>query len=314
MKIRLLLFVLLGATALFSQSTFTIQHALNWQVEPYRHTLSNGEIVEQWRFSDCSFSDEAPTIPVFIERFALPGRSRLSVELVSVKYEPIALKASPDAAVLGPELNIRATVEQERNRFFGRVKFFPIRKNGSGYERVTEFTILVRSTVEPEPVKPRGGPFTFTSALSSGSVYKFGVAQSGVYKLDFNFLKNELGISNLESIDPRTIRVYGNGGAMLSETTSDPRPDDLLENAITVVGEADGKFDNGDYILFYAVGPAPMLYKPSSTDPELTIQPHLYDRHAYYFVKIGDGQGMRMTEQASVPANFVTELLTMRSA
>ncbi|MBK9336442.1 MAG: type IX secretion system sortase PorU [Lewinellaceae bacterium] len=306
MKFRLFLLSLLGAAALSAQSSYQIQRTLVWDAAPYRHTLSGGDVVEQWRFENCDFGDEAPTLPLFTERFALPGRSRLTVEINSVQYEPFAPAAMPDAAVLSNDLNILAEVEQERNRFFGRVKFYPIRKAGNGYERVVSFALTVRiSAPEPEPVKPRGGPTT--SVLSSGTIYKFGVSQSGVYRLDFNFLRNTLGISNIESIDPRQIRLYGNGGGMLSERADDPRADDLLENAILVAGEADGKFDNSDYILFYATGPAPWTYRPSTTDPELTVQPHLYDQHAYYFIKIDGGQGLRVQEQASVPAGFITE-------
>jgi hypothetical protein len=309
MKFRLLLLlVLLSAVALPAQNTFQIQSTLAWSPEPYRHALSGGDVVEQWRFEACHFGDEAPTLPLFMERFPLPGRATLTVEINSVQYEPFDLKTTPDAAVLTNDLNIQAEVEQERNQFFGRVRFYPIRKSGAGYERVTAFSLTVRSTpTAPEPAKPRGGPYTYTSALSSGAIYKFGVSQNGVYRLDFNFLKNTLGIANLESIDPRQIRLYGNGGAMLPERAGDPTPDDLLENAIVVVGEADGKFDNSDYILFYATGPAPWTYRPSTTDPELTIQQHLYDNFAYYFIKTGDGQGLRVQEQASVPAGYVTE-------
>ncbi|MBL7774821.1 MAG: hypothetical protein JNK89_02400, partial [Saprospiraceae bacterium] len=306
MNFRLLLLLLIGCANLPAQNLHTIQARLDWQSAPYRYPLSNGETVEQWRFDGCSFSDEAPTIPVFSERFALPGRARISAELTAAEYAPIALSAASDLDAITADIALRASVEQERDRFFGRVKFFPIRKTGSGYERLVRFTVQVRILPEAEPAKPRGGPFTYTSALSTGTVYKFGVAQSGVYKLDFNFLKNELGIANLETVDPRTIRLFGNGGAMLPETTNAPRPDDLIENAITVVGEADGKFDNADYILFYAVGPAPWTYQPSATDPELTIRQHLYDRFAYYFIKIGDGQGLRMTDQASVPASYTS--------
>ncbi|MEQ1744669.1 MAG: type IX secretion system sortase PorU [Saprospiraceae bacterium] len=308
MKLRPLILFVLGTAALSAQSTHQIQRTLNWSAEPYRQTLSGGDVVEQWRFDGCDFGDEAPTLPLFIERFALPGRSRLTVEINSVQYAPLEPKASSDLAVLGQDLDIQASVEQERSQFFGRVKFFPIRKTGNGYERVTAFSFTVRiSAPEPEPAKPRGGPNTFTSVLSDGTAYKFGVNQSGVYRLDFAYLKNTLGIANLESIDPRQIRVYGNGGAMLPERAGDARPDDLFENAIFVSGEADGKFDNGDYLLFYATGPAPWSYRPSTTDPELTIQQNLYDEYAYYFIKIGDGQGLRVVEQASVSSTYLTE-------
>lgn len=307
MKYRLTLFLALLTGALFAQNTITLQRTLNWAAEPRLQTLPHGETVEIWGFEQCLYGDAVPGLPLFSERFALPGRSRITAEFVAVQYEPFTKKAGAEDAALSETVQIDASVEQERSRFFGRVRFYPIRKTGGGYERITSFAIRVIITPEAEPVKPRGGPFTYTSALSDGTLYKFGINQTGVYKLDFNFLKNDLGISNLENIDPRTIRLYGNGGAMVPERNGDPRPDDLLENAIVVVGESDGKFDNGDYILFYGVGPAPRSHRPADTDMPLTITQHLYDHHAWYFIKTGAGQGLRITEQASVPASFVTE-------
>ena len=302
-----LLLIFTGAVALQAQSSRTIQHTLKWDAAPVQHTLSGGDILEFWNFEGCSFSDEAPTLPVFSEQFLLSGPSEISVELVSAQYEPFAKKPSDDDALLGADLVLTAKVAQERNRFFGQVRFVPVRRAGNGYERVTSFTLNVRITPKQTPVTERGGPFTFNSALSTGTLYKFGVASTGIYKLDYNFLKNELGISNLDNVDPRSIRLFGNGGAMLPERNSDDRPDDLIENAIQVVGEADGKFDAGDYILFYAVGPDPMFYKPSANDPELTVRKNLYDRYGWYFIKTGDGNGLRLQEQSSVAASFVTE-------
>ena len=311
MKNQLLLSLLLvcGFT-LNAQNTFTLQRSLQWADAPTQWTLNSGDAVEIWKFEGCSFGDEARSIPVFSERFAIAGKSRVFVEVVSVQWEPFTKKASPDDATLTDNLSVKALVEQQRNKFFGRVKVVPVRKNGNSFERAVSFTLAVR--VEPEPISnttadDRGGPWTFNSVLSSGDVYKFGVAQTGVYKLDYTYLKNELGITNLDNIDPRTIRLYGNGGAMLPEKNSDVRPDDLLENAIQVVGESDGKFDASDYILFYAVGPRPWLYRPSSTEPELVTRVNLYDTHAWYFIKTNAGTGLRIQEQASVAATYITE-------
>lgn len=197
-----------------------------------------------------------------------------------------------------------------KKQFYGRVKVTPVRKIGSTYERAISFTLTV--SVEQAPIVPpsasdRGGPFTFNSVLNTGDIFKFGVSGTGIYKLDYSYLKNDLGISNIDNIDPRTIRIYGNGGAMLPERNSDARPDDLLENAIVVVGENDGKFDAGDYILFYAVGPRPWQYRPSNTDPEFTTRVNLYDHHAWYFLKTNGGTGLRMAEQPSVAASYITE-------
>lgn len=309
MKNRLLLLLLLalGTAVAQAQNSFSIQRTLQWESKPAEHVLTSGDVLEFWRFTGCTFGDEAPTLPVFAEQFPLDGYARIEVEVASVQWESFAKKASADDALLGNDLKVQATVEQERFKYIGRVRFVPVRRAGSGFERAVSFTLNVRVIPQAQPVKERGGPFTYTSALSAGTVYKFGVANTGIYKLDYNFLKSELGISNLDNIDPRTIRLFGNGGAMVPERNADVRPDDLTENAIVVVGESDGKFDAGDYILFYAVGPRPWFYRANANDPELTVRQHLYDFNAWYFIKTGDGNGLRAAEQGSVPATYLTE-------
>ncbi len=306
MKNRLLLLFALMTSLASAQGTFTIQRTLNWVAAPEQVTASDGTLVDIWSFEGCSRGDAAPALPLFSERFELSGPSTLAVEVAAVQWEPFVKKSSADDAALGNELLVSANVEQERNRFFGRVKFLPVRRNGNGYERAVSFTLTVRVTPKAPVASDRNGPFTTLSVLNDGDIWKFGVAGTGVYRLDYSYLKNELGISNLDNIDPRSIRIYGNGGAMLPERTDDDRTDDLQENAIFISGEQDGKFDQGDYILFYAVGPSPWVYRPGATDPELTLRPHLYDRNAWYFLKIGQGQGMRIADQSSVAASYVS--------
>ncbi len=310
MKNQLFTFIfLIGSFALNAQNSFTLQRSIQWASAPTTYVLADGTPFEVWKFEGCSFGDEARSLPVFFERFAISGKSTIEVEIASVQWESYIKKPSNDDVFLTNNLEIKTLVEHERSQFFGRIKFVPVRKAGTGYERATAFTLNVRVTsipVPPTPASDRGG-FTQTSVLSSGNIYKFGVAQNGIYKLDYAFLKNELGISDLDNIDPRSIRIYGNGGAMLPEKNSDTRPDDLIENAIQVVGEQDGKFDAGDYILYYAVGPRPWVHRPHATDPELTVRLNLYDLHAWYFIKTGDGFGLRISEQANVAASYVTE-------
>lgn len=310
MKNQLLpLLFLLSTLGLGAQNSFTIDQTLQWANAPANFILADGSPLEVWKFEGCSFGDDARSLPIFSTRFGLTGNSSVDVEITSVQWETFSKKPSPDDAYLSNNLKINTLVEQERNLFFGRIKLIPIRKVGSGFERATSFNLTVRISpvpVAPIPASERGG-FTYTSVLNSGNIYKFGVGQNGIYKLDYAFLKNELGISDLDNIDPRSIRLYGNGGSMLPEKNSDARPDDLIENAIQVVGEQDGKFDAGDYILFYAVGPRPWSYRPSVTDPELTVRLNLYDLNAWYFIKTGEGNGLRIAEKSSVSAAFITE-------
>jgi len=312
-KQRLLpLFSLLCIAALLraqSAAEFTIQRTLEWAAAPLEETLPSGRSLERWTFEGCTFGADAPTLPRFAERFDLNTRSRVEVEVVAVSWEAFSKKTAPEDARLGGDLTPETQVVEERKQWRGWVTFVPVRRTAGGYERVTSFTLRVRTQPElaPTGVSTRGGgPFTYTSALSTGTVYKFGVSQSTVYKLDYNFLKNTLGISNLDNVDPRTIRLFGNGGKMVPERAGDPRPDDLLENAIFVSGESDGKFDAGDFVLFYAVGPDPWVYRASNNDPELTVRKNLYDRHAWYFIRVGDGNGLRMGEQPDLAGAAAT--------
>ncbi|MDV7395453.1 hypothetical protein RZS08_28965, partial [Arthrospira platensis SPKY1] len=139
---------------------------------------------------------------------------------------------------------------------FGKIQFIPIRKTGPNtFERLVEFTLDIQQKPATPPMVQRGGGPTYNSVLRDGAIYKIGVSRTGVHKIDYNFLVDQLGIA-AASINPARIQLFGNGGGMLPEAVSDSRPDDLIENPILVVDGGDGKFDPGDYILFFAQGPS----------------------------------------------------------
>ena len=132
------------------------------------------------------------------------------------------------------------------------------------------------------------------SVLSSGKWYKVGVTQTGVYKLDRNFLSN-LGLP-VSSIDPRTLKVYGNGGGgMLPQANATSRPVDLLQNAIYAVGQSDGSMDSNDYFLFYGHGPDKLDWGASGFDYEK----NLYSDTTYYFITYEGDAGLRIGTVAS---------------
>ena len=63
------------------------------------------------------------------------------------------------------------------------------------------------------------------SLLSSGNWYRFYVEKSGVYRISKTFLQS-LGMN--VNVDPRNIKIYGNGGRMLPLNNTLPYPEDLL--------------------------------------------------------------------------------------
>jgi hypothetical protein len=100
------------------------------------------------------------------------------------------------------------------------------------------------------------------SALSSGVWYRFPVASDGMYKITGQALLNA-GIPS--GTDPRTIRIFGNGGFELPADVTAPSTDDLLENAVYVgdVG-TQGALDPADYVVFYAKGTRGWTYTPAT--------------------------------------------------
>ena len=146
---------------------------------------------------------------------------------------------------------------------------------------------------------------TANSVLSNGNWYKFSVDTTGVFKIDNSFLQS-LGI-NTANLDPRNIKVYGNGGAMLPQRNSDFRYDDLTENAIFVSGEDDGVFNSQDYILFYGKGPHDWVLNPSL---ETAIhRQNIYSDKAHYFITVSNNPGKRITAAADV-TNPTSKIIT----
>ncbi|WP_347174830.1 type IX secretion system sortase PorU [Polaribacter uvawellassae] len=133
---------------------------------------------------------------------------------------------------------------------------------------------------------------TTNSVLSNGNWYKFSVDTTGVFKIDFSVLQ-KMGI-NTANLNPKNIRIYGNGGAMLPQKNNDFRYADLQENAIYIEGEDDGTFDSGDFILFYAKGPHDWILNPNLETA--SHRQNIFSDKAYYFLTIAETNGKRISE------------------
>ena len=141
------------------------------------------------------------------------------------------------------------------------------------------------------------------SVLSTGKWYKFEAPAEGVYKITKSMLAS-LGI-DASTVDPRTIKIYNNGGKILPENVNLPAPLDLVENAIYIAGESDGKFDDADYILLYGKGTNFWDYDTVSKSIKRMFNP--YSDQNFYWITSGGADGKRMQNKQSIPApaNYV---------
>jgi hypothetical protein len=137
------------------------------------------------------------------------------------------------------------------------------------------------------------------SILATGQWVKFEAQDEGIYKIDRSRLES-FGF-NVSSVDPRTIKIYNNGGKALSEKVTTPRPIDLVENAIYVSGENDGTFDQSDYVLFYGRG---SQFRDFDTVSQ-TIQRfnHPFSDKNYYWITFGGENGKRSQSKSSLNSN-----------
>lgn len=134
------------------------------------------------------------------------------------------------------------------------------------------------------------------SVLHSGVWHKIEIEKTGVHKIDYSLLSG-MGIDP-SKIDPRKLKIFGNEGGMLPQRNSDSRPNDLIENSIFVAGEADGKFDTNDYIIFYAQGADRSNFLPEKN--VFKYEHNLYADKNYYFVTIGDTNGKRISHSENL--------------
>ncbi|MBP7272412.1 MAG: type IX secretion system sortase PorU [Saprospiraceae bacterium] len=289
----LILFV--SFTTSLAQQAIVIQQTIKWVTQPLQETSFGGNSISAWGFEGAIYEQAAPTLPVFLERFQLRENAELTARIINVEYEPVSMSNMKHLETIGEELQLRTVVEQDRNKFFGKLLFMPFRKSGNGYERVKNFEIAITTT--PKPTTAYRNPNnTYNSILKDSDVYRIAVKSTGAIKLDYNFLKN-LGIA-VDNIDPRTIHLYSNGGGMLPEPTATTRYDDIVENAITVTGEDDGVFNTGDAVLFYAEGADKTYFNPTTL--QYNRPNNLYTDHQYFYLKIGNGNGKRINTNNSV--------------
>ena len=145
-------------------------------------------------------------------------------------------------------------------------------------------------------------PNVTNSVLRNGDFFKVEVKETGFYKIDKNLLISA-GIS-VNDIDPRTIKMYNNGGAELPFDNFTSVTDDLNEIRIYVEGEADGHFDDADYILFYGLSPNDWQY--SFGTRKYSHYLNHYCTSNFYFLTYGGLNGKRFTNVNSVNIGNLT--------
>lgn len=269
---------------------------VHWNTAPREAMLSNGLQVTTPDFKGATFNESFSTLPVVIETLPLTGNVKADVVLGNASYamaDPFQFKGA-DAPKNEVQLSYQIVYQKKQPTLV--IYMVPFRTNPltGQVEKLMDYTLDITLTPNTS-AKTSSNTYAAHSVLQNGNWYKMGVTTTGIHKIDYNLL-TDLGIDPA-SIDPRNIHIYGNGGGMLPEANSASRPDDLVENPILVVGESDGHFDQGDYILFYAQGPS--LWSYDSNEGIFKYNMNVYSNQNYYFITANNTAGLRVGSNPS---------------
>ena len=217
-------------------------------------------------------------------------------------FESIQESQLGDLAVKSIPTEFKYTFKnyKARDDYYGRAIITPIIKEGNSFKKLVSFSYSIsqNSSKGRQPLNNIVNGIE-NSVLSTGNWYRFYVQKSGVYKISKSFLSS-LGLNT--NVDPRKIKIYGNGGRMLPLLNSDDYPMDLTENAIQFIGENDGVFDNQDYILFYAEG-------IDKWNQDYRSHNNLYAKRSYYYVTAQGDSGKRIANMIQ-PTENTTNIIT----
>ena len=271
---------------------------LKWKNNP--DTLSNEGLGRLYNLSfEGAAFDESEMMPIKTEKIELNRNSNIRIELSNPVFEAISSAQDWGQKFIKEEIDFNISISKEKGRSNAQVNYIPIRRNpiSGQYERLISADMLVFATEAEDNFNSYSKSSATVSKLNDGQIYKIKVSNSGVYKIDYQFLSS-LGV-DVDNIDPRNIQLLGNGGKTLPETVgSSNRIDDLAENAIFVQGESDGQFNNSDFILFYAQGKEQWNY--NNTSGFYSRTENIYTDEICYFIKIAAAPGKRINNRASL--------------
>lgn len=303
MKQAFLIYIFFIPILSFSQLNGTI--TIDWQNKKEVNYGENKFIIPHFSGSSFRFDITKKSITL-LQNLNQAGVSSSSlVQISNVIFESIS---RADLGDLAPENipekpNESVIVTNARDIKYSFLSLSPIIKEGNSYKRIKSFSYFISNSnarTASTSSSQKSAAIT-NSVLASGDWYRFYIQKSGVYRINKSFLQS-LGFDP-SKVDPKRIKIYGNGGRMLPLANSTYYPNDLTENAIQIIGENDGIFNNEDYILFYAEG-------IENWNSESQTNLNLYDTKSYYYITASGGDGKRIQNLNQPTGNSTLELNT----
>lgn len=297
------LFLILFLVSLSANAQIKGDFTLNWSENLKNSFDTDGLRIPQFQFENYYYDASQKSVSLFIKLPTSAAVNEKSFQISNAVYETISPSQLGDLPLknIATSLNPVVSNSKARNEFYVSIKLNPIIKEGNDFKKLKSFSYTIERKSSADIPASRGFNTLSNSVLESGSWYRFYVEKSGVYKISKSFLQ-QLGM-NLNNVDPRRIKIFGNGGRMLPLSNAVDYPSDLAENAVYFEGENDGVFDNQDYILFYAEG-------VDNWSQENQSHNNLYSDKSYYYVTVQGDNGKRIAPMQNPSAGNTIPIST----
>lgn len=273
--------------------TFSFKEEIKWNIVQ-EVNLTNEQSFMRLSFEGASYEGTEP-LPYYSNSYSIyTGDAKLSVRIdnaIYVAVDSLEMVLLAGEFKPGNDIIVKSSIVMSRKQPFASVYFVPLRWNEEKgiVEKLLSFDIRIELSDEVF-YKNAVNDYADNSVLANNDWFKLRLKRGGVYKLTYSQLQ-EMGFNVSASVSK--IAIYGNGGGILPEVNTDFRHDDLVENPIKIIGDEDGSFDAGDYILFY--GDNPVKWKYSYAQQRFYHENNYYDDYSYYFVTLkNEGNGKRI--------------------
>jgi hypothetical protein len=314
-------FLPLMVLVFFSLSAFANNRKLIWKQAVKSTSI---DLVERSYlfFEGAQYDISINYLPFYYEKLKLGSKNqpKCQLNITNEQFEPLNAaeqvifdKSKSAQIVNSKQADLpfsQINVAEIKKEYFAFIKINPFRKNvqTGKWEKLISFDFTVTETVDITQKTVSPSNFVANSVLANGNWHKVGLTQDGIYKITYTQLQT-LGVS-VSGANPDNIKLYGNGGGLVPAKNSDPRKDDLQENAIYVFdGGTAGIFDSTDYILFYGQSQHRWYYDAAGCGQFKHVT-HGYSDTTYYFITLDAGSaGKRISNQSSSTAS-VTNTVT----
>ena len=293
MKVRLYFLVILSlfANILSAQNQRLTSYVINWQdVENVSLNTSSVRLIS---FAGAHYPNEN-RLPYFNNRIVADSRLVYSAKVINPVYIPLTADESKIVGTtqFGCEPEIGINTLQSRGTSYFDVSVLPFISKDAKILKLKSFDLQINSVNSPQKVAAiNNRTYAANSVLAQGKFVKIRIVNTGVYKLTYEDLASM-------GVDPANVKIFGYGGNVLDQSFASKKIDDLPELSIYMNKGADGVFNAGDYVLFYAQGINKWAYDSSKSMFTHTI--NSYSKYGYYFVTSDVGVGKKISDEVLI--------------